>query len=68
LGLTEYDCQLALPDPGQLSIAAQGEDLAAFLPDNLLIKNTKSKKLAKKCEAFFQCGFQNKNGSNKAKY
>jgi hypothetical protein len=44
----EYDCELALPDPWQLSSTAQGEDLAAFLPDNLLIKNTKSKKLAEK--------------------
>ncbi len=48
LGLIEYDCQLALPDPGQLNTAARGEDLATLLPDNLLIKNTKSKKTSRK--------------------
>jgi hypothetical protein len=66
LELIEYDCQLALPDPGQLSIAARGEDLAAFLPDNLLIKNTKSKKTSWKSVRGFST--QTKNGSNKAKY
>jgi hypothetical protein len=53
----EYDCQLALPDPGQLSTAARGEDLAAFLPDNLLIKNTKRKKLAEKVWGVFPMRF-----------